>query len=180
MEQTQVKSDVPFVGIKGPTTSASARSERQFTRVLRSKSSTAVKTNTTNSDVEKGHPQPSDSVPFLKLPEPETVQEGSNHKTDASQITHLRQLLFLHLELIQQQQEELQKKDREINQLKLDKEQVGACFMMIYCAGSVRVTLLFFSDCTKTPKTGSHKFTFREVSGDHENSNMAPIIGHVA
>ena len=127
IEQTRVKSDLPFAGNKAPTSSASARSERQFTRVLRSKSSTAVKNNTTNSDMEKGQPQPSDNVSFSKLPEPETVQDGSNHKTDASQITHLRQLLLLHLELIQQQQEELQKKDREISQLKQDKEQVGTC-----------------------------------------------------
>lgn len=57
------------------------------------------------------------------------ANDGSNHKTDAfAQVTHLRQLLLLHLELIQQQQEELQKKDRDINQLKLDKEQVGTCF----------------------------------------------------
>ena len=52
-------------------------------------------------------------------------------------------------------------------------------FMVIYCGRKVRIRLLFFSDCMKTPRTGSHKFTFREVSGDHENSNMAPIIGHV-
>lgn len=125
MEQTQVKSDVPFVGNKGPTTSASGRSERQFTRVLRSKTSTSVKNNNSSCDLQKEQLQPSDSVALSKLPEPEIVHDSSNHKTDASQVTHLRQLLLLHLELIQQQQEQLQKKDREINQLKLDKEQVG-------------------------------------------------------
>jgi len=125
MEQTQVKADVPFSGNKAPTTSSSARSERQFTRVLRSKSSTSLKHSNINSDVEKEQLQPSDNVSFSKLPEPEIVHDSSNHKTDASQVTHLRQLLLLHLELIQQQQEELQKKDREINQLKIDKEQVG-------------------------------------------------------
>lgn len=127
MEQTQVKSDVPFAGNKAPTTSASPLSERQFTRVLRSKSSTSVKSSSSSCDTEKGEVHSSARVPFLKLSEPEITQDSFNHKTDASQVTHLRQLLLLHLELIQQQQEELQRKDREINQLKLDKEQVGAC-----------------------------------------------------
>lgn len=124
MEQTQVKSDVPFAGNKAPTTSASPLSERQFTRVLRSKSSTSVKSSSSSCDTEKGEVHSSARVPFLKLSEPEITQDSFNHKTDASQVTHLRQLLLLHLELIQQQQEELQRKDREINQLKLDKEQL--------------------------------------------------------
>lgn len=63
-------------------------------------------------------------------------QENSNHKSDTtnSQVTHLRELLLLHLELIQQQQEKLQKKDRELNQLKIDKEQVweSGKFLKVY------------------------------------------------
>jgi len=125
MDQTQVKSDVPFVGNKPPTSSSSARSERQFTRVLRSKSSTAVKNTNSNNDIQKEEPQETGNIPLSKLPEAEVSNDYSNHKTDASQAAHLRQLLLLHLELIQQQQEEIQKKDKEINQLKLDKEQVG-------------------------------------------------------
>lgn len=128
MDQTQVKSDVPFVGNKPPTSSSSARSERQFTRVLRSKSSTAVKNTNSNNDIQKEEPQETGNIPLSKLPEAEVSNDYSNHKTDASQAAHLRQLLLLHLELIQQQQEEIQKKDKEINQLKLDKEQVGEGF----------------------------------------------------
>lgn len=129
MDQNQFKSDAPFIGNRSPTSAGSSRSERQFTRVLRSKSSTAVKNTDGNSEIQKEQLQPSVSIPLTKSPEPEIVNDGSNHKTDAfAQVTHLRQLLLLHLELIQQQQEELQKKDRDINQLKLDKEQVGTCF----------------------------------------------------
>lgn len=125
MDQTQTKTDAPFMGSKAPTSSASSRSERHFTRVLRSKSSTAVKNSNSNSEIQKEQLQPSANVPLTKSSEPEIAHDGSNHKTDAfGQVTQLRQLLLLHLELIQQQQEELQRKDREINQLKLDKEQV--------------------------------------------------------
>lgn len=126
MDQNQFKSDAPFIGnIKSPASAGSSRSERQFTRVLRSKSSTAVKNTDGNSEMQKEQLQPCVSIPLTKSPEPEMANDGSNHKTDAfAQVTHLRQLLLLHLELIQQQQEELQKKDRDINQLKLDKEQL--------------------------------------------------------
>ncbi|XP_020623106.1 male-specific lethal 1 homolog [Orbicella faveolata] len=125
MDQNQFKSDAPFIGNRSPTSAGNSRSERQFTRVLRSKSSTAVKNADDNSEIQKEQLQPSVSIPLTKSPEPEIVNDGSNHKTDAfAQVTHLRQLLLLHLELIQQQQEELQKKDRDINQLKLDKEQL--------------------------------------------------------
>lgn len=125
MDQTQTKTDAPFMGSKAPTSSASSRSERHFTRVLRSKSSTAVKNSNSNSEIQKEQLQPSANVPLTKSSEPEIAHDGSNHKTDAfGQVTQLRQLLLLHLELIQQQQEELQRKDREINQLKLDKEQL--------------------------------------------------------
>lgn len=125
MDQNQTKTDAPFLGNKLAAGPASSRAERQFTRVLRSKSSTAVKNSNSSSDTQKEQPQPSTDVPLNKPPEPEMACDGSNHKTDAfSQVTQLRQLLLLHLELIQQQQEELQRKDREINQLKLDKEQL--------------------------------------------------------
>ena len=152
MEQTQVKSDVPFVGNKAPTSSPSARCERQFTRVLRSKSSTAVKNTNSNTDVQKEQPQPSGNIPLSKSPEPEIVHDCSNHKTDASQVTHLRQLLLLHLELIQQQQEELQKKDKEINQLKLDKEQVRTRFWSFILRYICQFCFSYFSSCTKTPR----------------------------
>ena len=125
MEQAQVKSDVPFAGNKAPTTSTSAKSERQFTRVLRSKSSSTLKNENCGGNIENEEVQLVVREPFSHSPEPGIVEENSNHKTDSSQVTHLRQLLLLHLDLIQQQQEELQRKDREINQLKLDKEQVG-------------------------------------------------------
>lgn len=126
MDQNQFKSETPFVGNKSPTSAASSRSERQFTRVLRSKSSTSVKNSNSDSETQKEQLQPSASAPLTKSQEAEIAYDASNHKTDAfGQVTHLRQLLLLHLELIQQQQEQLQKKDREINQLKLDKEQVG-------------------------------------------------------
>lgn len=126
MDQNQFKSEAPFVGNKSPTSAASSRSERQFTRVLRSKSSTSVKNSNSDSETQKEQLQPSASAPLTKSQEAEIAYDASNHKTDAfGQVTHLRQLLLLHLELIQQQQEQLQKKDREINQLKLDKEQVG-------------------------------------------------------
>lgn len=125
MDQNQTKTDAPFLGNKLAAGPASSRAERQFTRVLRSKSSTAVKNSNSSSDTQKEQPQPSTDVPLNKPPEPEMACDGSNHKTDAfGQVTQLRQLLLLHLELIQQQQEELQRKDREINQLKLDKEQL--------------------------------------------------------
>lgn len=129
MDQNQFKSDAPFIGNKSPPNAGSSRSERQFTRVLRSKSSTAVKNTDSNNEIQKEQLQQSAGILLTKSPEPEIAYDGSNHKTDAlGQVTHLRQLLLLHLELIQQQQEELQKKDRDINQLKLDKEQVGTCF----------------------------------------------------
>lgn len=124
MEQAQVKSDVPFAGNKAPTTSTSAKSERQFTRVLRSKSSSTLKNENCGGNIENEEVQLVVREPFSHSPEPGIVEENSNHKTDSSQVTHLRQLLLLHLDLIQQQQEELQRKDREINQLKLDKEQL--------------------------------------------------------
>ena len=127
MEQMQVKSDLTFSGNKAPTTSVGARSERHFTRVLRSKSSSFLKSDDSNNELEKEDVQTIDRAQFPQSPEPRFVPESSNHKTDASQVTHLRQLLLLHLELIQQQQEELQKKDKEINQLKTEKEQVGTC-----------------------------------------------------
>lgn len=52
--------------------------------------------------------------------------DGSNNnlKSDVSS-SHLRQLLLLHLDLIQQQQQQIQEKDKEIVQLKTEKEQVG-------------------------------------------------------
>lgn len=146
MDQNEFKSDAPFVGnIKSPPSAGSSRSERQFARVLRSKSSTAVKTSNSNSEIQKEQLQPSASGPLTKSPEPEIAHDGSNHKTDAlGQVTHLRQLLLLHLELIQQQQEELQKKDREINQLKLDKEQVGTRFGRFISLCPSFAFLLFF------------------------------------
>lgn len=124
MEQMQVNSDLTFSGNKSPTTSVGARSEKHFTRVLRSKSSSFLKSDDSTNELEKEDVQTIDRTPFPLSPEPGFIHESSNHKTDASQVTHLRQLLLLHLELIQQQQEELQKKDKEINQLKIDKEQL--------------------------------------------------------
>lgn len=153
MDQNQFKSDAPFVGTnKSPTSAGSSRSERQFTRVLRSKSSTAAKNTDSNSEIQKEQLQPSACIPLTKSPEPEIVNDGSNHKTDAfAQVTHLRQLLLLHLELIQQQQEELQKKDRDINQLKLDKEQVGLYFQRFISLGLCVLVSYFFA-LHETPK----------------------------
>ena len=56
--------------------------------------------------------------------------DGSNNnlKSDVSS-SHLRQLLLLHLDLIQQQQQQIQEKDKEIVQLKTEKEQVGFYFL---------------------------------------------------
>lgn len=48
---------------------------------------------------------------------------NNNLKSDVSP-SHLRQLLLLHLDLIQQQQQQIQEKDKEIIQLKTEKEQV--------------------------------------------------------
>lgn len=125
MDQNQTKTDAPFVGNKLATGSASSRSERQVTRVLRSKSSMALKNGSSSSDTQKEQLQPSADVPLVKPSEPEIDCDGSNHKMDVvGELTQLRQLLLLHLELIQQQQEQLQMKDREINKLKEDKEQV--------------------------------------------------------
>ncbi|XP_027048392.1 uncharacterized protein LOC113675986 [Pocillopora damicornis] len=124
MDQNQTKTDAPFVGNKLATGSASSRSERQVTRVLRSKSSMALKNGSSSSDTQKEQLQPSTDVPLVKPSEPEIACDGSNHKMDVvGELTQLRQLLLLHLELIQQQQEQLQMKDREINKLKEDKEQ---------------------------------------------------------
>lgn len=125
MDQNQTKTDAPFVGNKLATGSASSRSERQVTRVLRSKSSMALKNGSSSSDTQKEQLQPSTDVPLVKPSEPEIACDGSNHKMDVvGELTQLRQLLLLHLELIQQQQEQLQMKDREINKLKEDKEQL--------------------------------------------------------
>lgn len=155
MDQNQFKPDAPIVGNKSPPNAGSSRAERQqFTRVLRSKSSTAVKNSNSNTETQKEKPQQNVSSPLSKSTEPEIAHDGNNHKTDAlGQVTHLRQLLLLHLELIQQQQEELQKKDREINQLKLDKEQVGTCFRTIYFI-VCKFSFIIFSHC-KHPNTNA-------------------------
>ena len=113
------KSDLSLVDNKIAPNAVSQKVEKHFTRVLRSKSFTVVSSTCSNSEIQKEQPQSSASSP-----EAQVVQDVSNHKSESCQAAHLRQLLLLHLELIQQQQEELQKKEREITQLKLDKEQV--------------------------------------------------------
>lgn len=113
-------------------------SERQSSRALRSKSARHNLNHISKNDVEdqsrhlKEREQPSRTV--------EDNGGEDNHKNDMnSQVTQLRQLLILHLELIQQQQEKLQKRDKELNQLKIEKEQVCvkarfcSCLLLLVC-----------------------------------------------
>lgn len=125
MEQNQLKSDAISGNIKGAS-NLSTRSERQTTRSLRSKSSRHNTNFIPKNGVQERNDHEKNNDLSIRQSEVMERQENSNHKSDTtnSQVTHLRELLLLHLELIQQQQEKLQKKDRELNQLKIDKEQV--------------------------------------------------------
>lgn len=121
-DEKQLKSDAMADSIKG-SPKTNTPSERQSSRALRSKSSRHNSNHVSKNNVEdqrrliKDKEQPSRTV--------EDNERQDNHKNDMnSQVTQLRQLLILHLELIQQQQEKLQKRDRELNQLKIEKEQV--------------------------------------------------------
>lgn len=125
MEQNQLKSDAVSGNMKGAS-NLSTRNERQTTRSLRSKTTRHNTNYTPKNGVQERNDHERNNDLSIRQSEVMESQENSNHKPDTtnSQVTHLRQLLLLHLELIQQQQEKLQKKDRELNQLKIDKEQV--------------------------------------------------------
>jgi hypothetical protein len=124
MDQNQMKSDAMSGNIKGASNS-STRSERQTKRALRSKSARNNTNFIPKNDIQDRNSHEKDNDHSIRQSEAMERQDSSNHKSDTNpQVTHLRQLLLLHLELIQQQQEKLQKRDRELNQLKIDKEQV--------------------------------------------------------
>lgn len=119
-DQNQPKSDAMADTNKG---SPKAPNERQTSRALRSKSSRQNSNFISKTDLEELSRRGKDKEQSSKQL---GYDEGhGNHKSDThSQVAQLRQLLLLHLELIQQQQEKIQKRDRELNKLKLEKEQV--------------------------------------------------------
>ena len=125
MEQNQAKSETMAGGNKMPTIT---RADRHFDHVLRSKPAAKIDNNSNNNDTMQGQ-SPLKNGDSLNFNSYELFQDDPNRmKSDClSQVAHLRQLLLLHLELIQQQQEQIQNKDKELNRLKLEKEQVRRC-----------------------------------------------------
>ncbi|KAK3702883.1 hypothetical protein QZH41_014160, partial [Actinostola sp. cb2023] len=123
-DQNQVKSDAMSGTMKGAPNS-STPSERHIKRALRSKSARQNSKFISQNDLQDQNRHENERVPPTRQLEAGEGHDNSNHKADTnSQVAHLRQLLLLHLELIQQQQEKLQKRDRELNQLKIEKEQL--------------------------------------------------------
>ncbi|KXJ23270.1 Methyltransferase-like protein 6 [Exaiptasia diaphana] len=121
-DQNQHKSDAMADTNKG-SPKASTPNERQNSRALRSKSSRQNSNFISKSDLEELNRHGKDKEQSSKQLDPDE-SHGNNKSDTHSQVAQLRQLLLLHLELIQQQQEKLQKRDRELNQLKIEKEQV--------------------------------------------------------
>lgn len=130
MDQNQTGSEAMAGGNKMPTNSNITRADRNFDHILRSKHETKIDSNSNNNDSKQGN-SPLKNGDSLNLNSYEHFQDGpSRFKSDClSQVTHLRQLLLLHLELIQQQQEQIQNKDKELNRLKLEKEQVSTALL---------------------------------------------------
>ncbi|XP_048579557.1 male-specific lethal 1 homolog isoform X2 [Nematostella vectensis] len=124
LSPNELKTTVNSSDMKGAP-KQSTRSERQFKRLLRSKASNSSPNSVTNNDVQESNCIEHETDSSVRQPGALAVGEP-NHKSEPCQVTQLRQLLLLHLELIQQQQEQLQMKDRELNQLKIDKEQLEA------------------------------------------------------
>lgn len=130
-EERRRKSESMSTGNKTPPNPTNTRADR---RILRSKTtiSSFVRCTVTSTEQRKEQTTANEDSPTEKPPDAESRQQSSNHRTDTGQVSDLRQLLLLHLELIQQQQEDIQKKDKDINQLKLEKEQVGNMNNSIY------------------------------------------------
>lgn len=125
--EKQLKSDAMADPIKG-SSKTNTSSERPTSRALRSKSS-RHNSNYISKNVMEDRELPSRTIDV------DEVQPNHKNGDSNSQVAQLRELLILHLELIQQQQEKLQKRDRELNQLKIEKEQVceKIRFYSFYC-----------------------------------------------
>ena len=77
------------------------------------------------------------TVPEKEAETPDAQNETKSEKNDHQETTNLRELLLLHLDLIQTQQELLLKKDRELNSLKSEKEAVRLNFFQSLRKGDV-------------------------------------------
>lgn len=167
LDESQSKSDAMT---EGNTVSERDGSldEKQSSRGLRSKTSRPNSNFITKNDLEELTKHGKDKEQATNPLESDEVHSKSDTH---SQVAHMRQLLLLHLELIQQQQEKLQKRDRELNQLKIEKEQVFiapmAHFIVAKLSYFVRIIIIMLC-------INFCHFYFGWVSGLSHGSNMAP------
>ena len=119
-----------------PATSTRTAQER---RVLRSKPAMPGldRCTVTSTEQSKEKDAANGCSKIEKSPVSGSYQESLSCRSEVGQ---LRQLLLLHLELIQQQQEDLQRKERDLNKLKLEKEQVRHGALSMICINE-RVSL---------------------------------------
>jgi len=61
-----------------------------------------------------------------------SLTEGATVQKDGAEVKHLKELLLLHLDLIQQQSEQLVTKDKQLSALRQENETVSNVFKIVY------------------------------------------------